>query len=105
MSRHRNNSCLASVTVEITKYWCPWCGATAHRDRDDAFVSCGRCSRELAPLFGFTPKTLMMPLRPGQDPGPPGAARKSFTFRDPRTGMVRGRTRVVVERASDRPVA
>jgi hypothetical protein len=85
------------MPVAMTTYWCPWCGATAQRDRDDAFVSCGPCTRELAPLLGFKPKTLMVPLRAGQDPGPPGAARKSFTFR--------GRTRVVDDQASERPVA
>jgi hypothetical protein len=76
----------------MTKFWCPWCGETAESGSRDDRVPCIRCLREFTLLFGFIPTTWMDPLEPGEEPGEPAAARKSFTFYDPATGHVLGRT-------------
>jgi hypothetical protein len=79
----------------MTTYSCVWCGSTEEWVWANDRVACGRCVREFSGLLGFVPRTLAVPVEPGEDPGPPAAARMRFEFRDARTGDLRGRTEVV----------
>lgn len=79
----------------MVTYWCAWCGENDHRPTEDEVVPCGRCAREFARLFGFVPRTMMFPLRSGEEPGRPAASDRRFEFRDAETGALRGRTEVV----------
>lgn len=81
----------------MTTYWCTWCGATATADDDAQDIPCVRCLHEFARLFGFIPKASMVPLAPGAAPGEAAASRRQFTFRDPDSGRLRGRTAVRVD--------
>jgi len=76
----------------MTLFWCPWCGETEEAAGPDEIIPCWRCIREFTKLLGFWPQTGMIPLAPGEEPGEPAAARKSFTFVDARTGRVIGAT-------------
>jgi hypothetical protein len=82
----------------LVTFWCSWCGNTARRASRDETVRCGRCVEEAVRLFRYWPWTVMIPLAPGELPGPPHASRKRFEFRDVRTHRVAGRTEVMPAR-------
>lgn len=73
-------------------FWCTWCGETGESGDGDDIVPCLRCAAELSRLFGFRPRTAMIPLLPGEMPGEPAAARKRFTFVECETGRIVGTT-------------
>jgi hypothetical protein len=76
----------------MVTYWCSWCGDTEERATAEERVPCWRCVRELARIFRFYPRSLMVPLDAGETPGIPAGARKQFEFRDPRSGRLVART-------------
>ncbi|HEX9711254.1 MAG TPA: hypothetical protein VGB52_01720 [Actinomycetota bacterium] len=85
----------------MARYWCGWCG-DASIAPPGLDVPCRRCAGEFTMLFGFTPRTSMDELAPGEEPGEPAAARKRFTFYDARTGVVIGRTAVAAQSSKRR---
>jgi hypothetical protein len=77
--------------VPLWRFWCSWCGETRVHHDPDAEIPCIRCATEFTELFGYTPVTTMICLKPDEEPGPPASATRSFRFTDPE-GREVGRT-------------
>jgi hypothetical protein len=80
--------------MDVVRFWCPWCGAVTDGARPNETVHCSRCIEEFTRLMGVPLSAPMLPLKPGQRPGRPGAARRRFVFTDARTGRLRGQTAI-----------
>ncbi len=92
----------------MTTFWCPWCGSSEESASAEDIVPCRRCAAEFGALFGFCPRTDMVPLKPDEAPGEPVAARKRFVFYDAESGEEIGATararRVAIVRPEGDPM-